>query len=176
VKPGPDAGKFLSNVDWSNTKAYGIGLGAIYLNLRDREGNGIVEKHDSSTVATEIVERLSGLEDSENSQVAIRSVATCEDLYQGPYVDLAPDLLINFAPGYRVSWDTPLGGIPDGIFEDNRKKWSGDHVIDAELAPGILLLNRPLRNNNATLIDLAPTILEALGAPVDPELEGTSLL
>jgi predicted AlkP superfamily phosphohydrolase/phosphomutase len=176
AKPGPGAGDLLGNVDWSRTKAYGIGLGAIYLNLRGREGEGIVEECDSHQVKSEITRRLTGLKDTEKGQVAIRSVATSEELYRGPHVELAPDLMVNFAPGYRVSWDTPLGGIPDGLFEDNRKKWSGDHVIDPSLVPGILLVNRPLCRNEAALVDLAPTILRAFGMPENPELEGTSLL
>ena len=63
----------------------------------------------------------------------------------GPFVDEAPDLLVDFARGYRASWGTSLGGAPEGQFEDNTKKWSGDHIIDPELVPGVLFMNRPYR-------------------------------
>jgi hypothetical protein len=75
-----------------------------------------------------------------------------------------------------VSWGTALGGLPAGCFEDNRKKWSGDHIIDPCLVPGALLMNRPFRGDGARLLDLAPTVLDALGVPKGPAMEGSSLL
>jgi bisphosphoglycerate-independent phosphoglycerate mutase (AlkP superfamily) len=69
-----------------------------------------------------------------------------------------------------------MGGVPQGLIEDNRSKWSGDHVVDPELVPGILFMNRPFRAEAASLVDLAPTILDALGIAVPPVLEGSSLL
>jgi predicted AlkP superfamily phosphohydrolase/phosphomutase len=99
-----------------------------------------------------------------------------EQVYQGPYVPEAPDLLVNFQPGYRVSWSTPLGGMAAGLFEDNTRKWAGDHMIDPSLAPGVLFVNRPLAQSGASLLDLAPTILAALGAPLGSAMEGRSLL
>jgi len=62
------------------------------------------------------------------------------------------------------------------LFQDNTKKWGGDHVVDPSLVPGSLFLNRPYHGEGARLVDLAPTILEALGVPGGPELEGRSLL
>ena len=118
---------------------------------------------------------MSGLGDPARGQIAIRSVLTREQVYSGPYTAEAPDLLVNFAEGYRVSWATALGGVPAGHFEDNRKKWSGDHLIDPALVPGVLLMNRPFRDD-AGLIDLAPTILAALGLKPTPVMEGGMLL
>ena len=56
------------------------------------------------------------------------------------------------------------------------KKWSGDHIIDPCLVPGVLFMNRPFRGQEASLLDLAPTILDALGVPKGPAMEGRSLL
>ena len=81
-----------------------------------------------------------------------------------------------FSEGYRVSWGTPLGGVPAGLFEDNMKKWSGDHTIDPCLAPGVLFMNRPFRGEEADLADLAPTILTALSVPKGSAMEGDSLI
>jgi hypothetical protein len=75
-----------------------------------------------------------------------------------------------------VSWSTALGGIPQALFEDNVKKWGGDHIIDPSLVPGVLFMNRPFRDERASLLDLAPTILAALGVPKGPVMEGESLL
>jgi predicted AlkP superfamily phosphohydrolase/phosphomutase len=175
IKPGEEAGDFFQNVDWSQTKAYALGLGGIFLNLRGREEKGVVTTDEAETVKAAIIKQLSGLPDPERDQVAVRSVVTREQIYSGPYLGEAPDLLVNFAPGYRVSWGTPLGGTPAGLFEDNTKKWGGDHMIDPDLAPGVLFMNQTF-NHKAGLVDLAPTILKALGVPQGPAMEGNSLL
>ncbi len=98
------------------------------------------------------------------------------ELYSGPYAHESPDLLVNYAGGYRVSWATSLGGIPATQFEDNLKRWSGDHLIDPALVPGVLFMNRPFRGAQADLRDMAPTILAALNLPKGGVMEGESLL
>jgi predicted AlkP superfamily phosphohydrolase/phosphomutase len=176
VQPGEEAGDFFRAVDWSHTQAYAFGLGGIYLNLRGREGEGIVEPGEAESIKGAIATGLTGLQDPACGKVAVRSVMTRESLYRGPYVSEAPDLLVNFAPGYRVSWGTPLGGVPAGLFEDNRRKWGGDHVIDPSQVPGVLYMNHPIHASSPSLVDLAPTILTALGLPPRADLEGRSLL
>jgi len=176
IKPGDEAGDFFRRVDWSRTKAYALGLGSIYLNLKGREGQGIVEPGEAEAVKAAIVKGLTGLVDYERGKVAVRSVFTREQVYSGPYAHESPDLLVNFAEGYRVSWGTPLGGVPAGLFDSNVKKWSGDHTIDPLLVPGVLFINRPFRAEEVGLVDLAPTILQALGVPKGPAMEGRSLL
>ncbi|MFN0072943.1 MAG: alkaline phosphatase family protein [Chloroflexota bacterium] len=176
ISPGELAGDFLRGVDWSRTRAYALGLGGIYLNLHGREAQGIVTLDDTEHLKTSIVQELTGLVDFERDKVAVRSVLTREQVYSGPYLSEAPDLLVNFSAGYRVSWGTPLGGVPAGLFEDNPKKWTGDHAIDPSLVPGVLFMNRPIRGDRPSLVDLAPTILAALGVPKGPAMEGRSLL
>jgi predicted AlkP superfamily phosphohydrolase/phosphomutase len=176
IEPGQGAGDFLRHVDWDRTRAYALGLGSIYLNLQGREANGIVSPRDSTPLSQEIAQQLSGLADAERGSEAVRRVIPSEQLYSGPHTEDAPDLLVCCAPGYRSSWSTALGGIPDHLFEDNCKKWSGDHIIDPELVPGVLFANRPLTNGDPDLVDLAPSIMEALGVPRPTEFEGESLL
>jgi len=94
----------------------------------------------------------------------------------GPFAAESPDLVVRFAEGYRASWTTAVGGVPADLFEDNVKRWSGDHIVDPALVPGVLLMNRPFRSEGARLVDLAPTILAALGAPRGPAMEGEGLL
>jgi predicted AlkP superfamily phosphohydrolase/phosphomutase len=174
-KPG-DGGDFFHNVDWDRTKAYAMGLGCIFLNLKGRESNGILNAEDAESVREGIVSGLTGLADPARSAVAVRSVVRREQVYSGPYLSEAPDLLVNFSEGYRVSWDTPLGGVPQGLFADNHKKWGGDHVIDPALVPGILFMNKKFNAGAPDLVDLAPTILNALGVAKNAEMEGSDLL
>lgn len=177
IEPGAEAGDFFHGVDWSRTRVYALGLGGLYLNLKGREEQGIVEAGEAEELKNRLAMALAGLPDPERGSVAVRSVARREQVYSGPYAEESPDLLVNFSAGYRVSWETALGGTPAGHFADNVKKWGGDHLIDPDLAPGVLLMNRPFNDGRRPrLLDLAPTILHALGLPQPEEMEGDSLL
>jgi predicted AlkP superfamily phosphohydrolase/phosphomutase len=175
TRPGPDAADLLQSVDWGNTKAYATGLTGIYLNVKGRERDGIVPADEVDKLKGAIAAGLTGLADPARGRVAINGVMPRESVYRGPYVEEAPDLLVNFAPPYRTSWSTALGGMPGDEFEDNTRCWSGDHIFDPSLAPGVLWMNQPFRPG-ASLLDLAPTILQSLGSKATPEMEGASLL
>ena len=174
IAAGEEAGEFFKHVDWGRTRAYALGIGSIYINTRGREGDGVVDQQEAMTLARDIAQRLTGLLDAERRVPAVRSVKTRSELYAGSYVEEAPDLVVGFAAGYRASWTTALGGIPVELFENNVKKWGGDHIIDPALVPGALFMNRPF-DGSARLIDLAPTILDALGVPAPSVMEGRSL-
>jgi len=174
-QPG-EGGDFFQNVDWDKTKAFAMGLGCIFLNMQGREANGIVKAEEVESVKDGIVSGLTGLVDEARNAVAVRSVVRREQVYSGPYLGEAPDLLVNFSEGYRVSWDTPLGGVPQGLFADNTKRWGGDHVIDPALVPGVLFMNKMFNAQSPDLVDLAPTILSALGVQKGAEMEGSDLL
>jgi predicted AlkP superfamily phosphohydrolase/phosphomutase len=176
LSPGKEAGDLLHGVDWTKTRAYAVGLSGIYLNLAGREGQGLVRPDDAQSLKVEIAQRLTGLTDPAHATVAVRSVRPREEVYSGPYLDEAPDLLVHCSRGYRLSWGTSMGELPRGIFEDNTRKWSGDHIVDPELVPGVLFMNRDFEQKGARLEDLAPTILSALGVPKGPLMEGDSLL
>ena len=189
-KPSEDLGEAFAAVDWSRTYAYAVGLGGIYLNFKGRERQGILEEGtDAERVRNAIASGLPEVADS--GAKAIRSVSRREEIYSGPYANNAPDLLVNFAPGFRVSWQSAVGGFANSLIEDNLRKWSGDHIIDPEAVPGILFMNqnpRPVSAKNAdtrtghpngnspNIIDLAPTILNYLGVPSPQSMEGTNLL
>jgi predicted AlkP superfamily phosphohydrolase/phosphomutase len=166
----------LRSVDWDRTKAYALGLGSIYLNRRGREANGILDRDQADMISAEIVRKLTGIPDSQMGCRAVRRVARREDVYKGPFFDEAPDLIVGFERGYRVSWATALGGAGRSLFEDNTRPWSGDHIVDPDLAPGILLTNRRFRDSHPTMEDIAPTILAALGVPAPESMKGDPLL
>lgn len=175
VEPGPEAGDMLQGVDWDRTRAYALGLGGIYLNCKGREANGIVDQGEVEGLKSAIARGLGGLVDPDRGREAVRGVVARERAYHGPFVHEAPDLIVDFAAGYRVSWSSSLGGTAAGWFEDNVKKWSGDHIIDPALVPGVLFMNQPFRGENPRLEDLAPTILDALGLAKGSAMEGDSL-
>jgi predicted AlkP superfamily phosphohydrolase/phosphomutase len=176
VEAGEAAGDLLKQVDWSRTRAYALGLGSMYLNVRGREANGIVNPAEVGPLGSQIAAGLTGLVDPVRGNVAIRSVRRRDKIYHGACTDDAPDLLVCCAEGYRSSWSTALGGVPGELFEDNVRRWSGDHIVEPALVPGVLFLNRPFRDAAPSLVDLAPTILAAFGVEQGDAMEGESLL
>jgi predicted AlkP superfamily phosphohydrolase/phosphomutase len=164
-------------VDWSRTYAYGVGLGGIYLNRRGREAQGILDDGAEAERVCSAIERgLGALVDESAAAPAVHSVSRAAALYTGAFAQDAPDLLVNFRPGFRVSWQTALGGFAASLFADNTRRWSGDHIIDPDAVPGILLMNRRLRRDQPHIVDLAPTILAHMGVPPHEAMEGASLV
>jgi predicted AlkP superfamily phosphohydrolase/phosphomutase len=176
-KPEDDLSDGSTAIDWSRTYAYAVGLGGIYLNLMGRESAGILkEGGEAERVRRAIQTGLADLPDAVTQRAAIRSVSRREEIYSGQFVGNSPDLLVNFHPGFRVSWQTALGGFSHELFDDNTRRWSGDHIVDPEAVPGILFMNKVALGNHAQIIDLAPTILNYLGVSVPQSMEGNSLL
>ena len=176
VEPGASAGDMLGGIDWARTRAYAVGLGGIYLNLKGRERDGIVAAGEAPDLCAKIAAGLTGLVDPQNQVAPVRRAPTAAELYRGPYVGEAPDLTVHFERGYRASSSTSMGGVAAAVIEDNKSKWSGDHIVDPELVPGVLFMNRPFQGERARLLDLAPTILTALGVAPPAAMEGSSLL
>ncbi len=170
-----EAGDMLRQVDWDRTSAYALGLGGIYLNRRGREANGILDDDAAAATALRLADELGALEDDTRGARAIRRVVRREEVYHGPYLADAPDLLVCPAPGYRASWATGLGGVPGAVFEDNTRRWGGDHIVDPALVPGVLFVSGPFDGARASMLDLGPTILAAFGIPAGSAMVGRSL-
>jgi predicted AlkP superfamily phosphohydrolase/phosphomutase len=168
----------FQDVDWHNSRAYAVGFSSIYLNLAGREGRGIVKRDGQScSLLEEIASKLQTLADPDNGNRVIHGVYLGSRIYaDGPLVDKAPDLVVGFEPGYRASWQTALGGVPVNLIEDNKSKWSGDHIFDPDFMPGIVLSNVKLEGKSFRAIDIAPTILAGLGLERPGHMTGQDLL
>jgi predicted AlkP superfamily phosphohydrolase/phosphomutase len=176
LKPDGLGKKYLQGVDWSQTRAFAIGLAGIYLNVKDRESQGIVEPGaEADALRAELADRLTGLKDPQDGAVAINHAYVAPKTYRGPYKDQAPDLIVGWSEGYRVSWEAAVGEVTDKVFHDNTKAWSGDHCIDPVLVPGILLCNRPIEDESPRLMDLGPTTLDLFGVDVPAHMDGKPL-
>ncbi|HWB86192.1 MAG TPA: alkaline phosphatase family protein [Bryobacteraceae bacterium] len=169
---GTEGGDYFEGVDWSRTRAYALGLGGLYLNRRGRESGGIVPSEEAESLQRELAAKLSGLVDDDTGEVAVRQAYPAGELYSGPYLGAAPDLIIGYADGYRTSWDAAVGKVTVHVFEDNTKAWSGDHCIDPPLVPGVLFSNRRLDADEPGIEDLAPTVLRLFGVEPPKWMEG----
>ncbi len=158
-----DPGLF-GNVDWSRTRAYGLGLNGLYLNVKGRERDGIVDPAEREALANEIATKLLAAIDPGTGLPAITKVYHREQVYHvAGNEDIAPDLVVGYTKGTRGSDESALGGLPREVFVDNTSAWSGDHCMDHETVPGILLSNRPLQRPAPSIQDLAASILAEFG-------------
>lgn len=170
-------GEHLSGVDWSRTRAFAIGLAGIYLNLDGKFEHGIVAPgEEAERLRDEIQERLTGLIDPASGTMAIKRVYQAAKVYRGPYKDQAPDLIVGYARGYRVAWETAIGRTSREVFHDNRKAWSGDHCVDPSVVPGVLFCNRKIEDARTRLLDIAPTVLKVFGIPTPDYMDGRALV
>ncbi len=159
-----DSNEPFANVDWSQTRAYGLGLNGLYLNLKGRESHGIVSPGaDASQLLAEIRHKLLAVRDTKTNLPVITRVDLASEAFQGSYANSGPDMLVGYNRGYRAGWKTILGAFPSDEFEDNSNPWSGDHCMDYTLVPGVLLSNRKIAATAPSLTDIAPTILGEFG-------------
>jgi predicted AlkP superfamily phosphohydrolase/phosphomutase len=171
----PECTSVLKDVDWSQTVAYGLGINGLYLNLKGRERDGIVEPGEQQqALVTELVDRLQSVTDTEGQKV-IRGVYRADQIYEGNATALAPDLIVGYCRGYRASWATCLGDLTEDVLLDNDSAWSADHCADALEVPGILFCNRPIQAKTPSLIDVAPSILAAYGLTAPSSMAGRSI-
>jgi len=172
----PDDNEPLANVDWSKTRAYGLGLNGLYLNMHARERQGIVTPGaEADALLKEIREKLLAVRDPINNLPVITRVDFAADVYQGPYAHDGPDALVGYNRGYRAGWKTILGAFPPEVLEDNTNAWSGDHCMDYTLVPGVLLSNRDIAAATPALTDIAPTILAEFGIAKPKDMMGQSV-
>ncbi len=161
---------------WRQTVAYGLGLNALYLNLRGRENPGAVEPEDRDATLAEITRKLLAVADPLSRLPVVETVYRVDEP-EGSAADASPDALIGYARGYRSSGAGALGKIEARMLQDNLWAWSGDHCMASHTVPGVLVSSLPLRPEvRPHLRDIPGSILEyyGIGRP-GPMKGGTSI-
>lgn len=164
--------KSFNGVDWSRTRAYGLGINALYLNVRGREKDGIVPPEERASLMREIADGLLATIDPATGRPAISNVFLREEAFaHGSALASGPDLVIGYAKGTRCSGTSALGDLSAEVFEDNLDDWAGEHLMDPAAVPGILLTNRPLAQPATNLSELGRAVVAELGVPFDATRE-----
>jgi len=154
------------------TRAYAMGLNALYINLAGREKHGIVQPGaERDAVVADLVRRLRAFRDPATGHPVIADVAS-PGKSASPF---APDLIVGYAPPYRASWETAMGGAPATLIEPNNDAWIGDHCMAASAVPGVLLGTRKPRLADPRLKDLPVTILKEFGIAPDAQMTGRAI-
>jgi predicted AlkP superfamily phosphohydrolase/phosphomutase len=172
----------FSEIEWDQTKAYGFGMyGNIYINLKGREPKGIVEPgKEYEDLCNRIIENLNQLRDPDTGFKIIEKVYKREELYQGPYLEDSPDLLIGWKD-YAYYTSVTLGMEKGPIFSHHMNIDSSEykHVGTHRLNGIFMVMGNKIRQGvripNAQIIDLAPTVLHMLGQPVPDDMDGRVL-
>jgi len=170
MKIKESSGSLFEFVDWENTRAYSVGFTSIYLNLKGRESKGVVDESEKDQVINEIITKLKQLDDSGNN--VFTNIYKGKEIYKGEYAHLAPDIVVGFAPGYRMSWKNAMGEHGSEIISDNTGKWQGDHLIDRSHVPGVLFTNFKINKPNPSILDIAPTVLQVFNMEIPETMDG----
>ncbi|HSJ26691.1 MAG TPA: alkaline phosphatase family protein [Acidimicrobiia bacterium] len=156
------------SVNWSKTKAFttirSTGEG-VSINLAGREPDGIVDPADFEKVRDRVMDALSSFTDPATGKKPVKAIYRREEVFKGRHAETAPDILMEPAEQYSLTHAKSAIEKADWI--------SGDHRIDGVIvAAGPAV--RPFEQQ-PLLVDMAPTILAALGAPASIEHTGRIL-
>ena len=169
----PESGlaDFWERLDWGKTLVYSLGGGTVFIN---REGRDYHPGRRSEEILASVSEELRTLR--HDGSVVVKDIAYGRDIYSGEYFADAPDLMVDFAPGFTSGYEE-AERLSRYVFTKNQGGWSGEHFsVHPRSVESILLSNRSFVREPATLLDLPPTIAAILGQEVSPEWEGESLL
>jgi predicted AlkP superfamily phosphohydrolase/phosphomutase len=174
IDPQRREGDLFSNVDWTRTRAYGMGLNGLYINVRGREHAGIVPPEAREALAAEIAAKLVKVIDPATGEQAVTHAYLREQVYHEiRHPEYTPDIIVGYSKHTRVSNESALGAVPQTVFADNRDEWSGDHCMDTEAVPGVLLTSRRLQKPAPSLQTLAAAILAEFGIDDFPRRESS---
>jgi predicted AlkP superfamily phosphohydrolase/phosphomutase len=166
----------LADVDWSRSRAYGLGFNGLYLNLAGREAQGSVAPEQAEALREEIARALEAERDPVSGEAVVLKVYTAAEAFHGERAAEGPDLVVGYNKGYAGSDPSTLGEITEAVLEDNTSRWSGNHLIDPRLVPGVLLVNRPGIGEGYDLTDVTASLLAHYGLEPVPGMVGSSFL
>jgi predicted AlkP superfamily phosphohydrolase/phosphomutase len=160
----PAGRELLTNVDWARTRAYGLGLNGLYVNLKGREKNGIVPSSERESLLAELQKALETAIDPWTGKPAIGHVYLRDQTFtDGGQREIGPDAVVGYAKGTRGADASALGEVEREVLTDNDKPWSGDHEMDTPAVPGILATSRPLKRPARNLRELHASVLAEFG-------------
>jgi predicted AlkP superfamily phosphohydrolase/phosphomutase len=175
----------MDAVDWSKTRAYGVGFNGLYLNLKGRElddpktpadESGIVNKGaGADALIRELKDKLEALRDG-GERVVLRCDPASE-VYHGARAAEAPDIIVGYNANYGNSDESSSGRIPHDVLSDNHGgTFNGSHLMSPDVVPGILLTNGAVLGGPHRLEDLTVEILKQYGIAPEPGMRGTPVL
>ena len=150
-------------IDWNKTLAIASGQGPIYLNVNKDN------PYYYNKLREKLILKLERLKDSNGNKV-IKKAYRREEIYNGEYINEAPDIVIDQNDGFHIN-----GGIGGkGIFT-KPKKWIAENKRQGLFATWGRDIKEGYQFNNIRIIDIAPTILHYLEIPISDDMDGRVL-
>lgn len=175
----------FAQVDWSRTQAFAVGtMGNIYLNVRGREPAGIIEPGaEYEKLRERLMAELATLTDDTTQAPVFNAIYRREELYQGPYLEEAPDIVCLKDARYHVAavdWRTRPDDRVLVPLQQGELLFAADVSAQHELDGILIAWGNEVRAGKslagARIVDLAPTILQLLEEPAPEEMDGAPLL
>ncbi len=167
-------------IDWSRTRAYVLGrAGSIFINLKGREPLGIVQAgQEYEELRHSICQALKGWHNPETGQPVVAEVYYREELYSGPYVEMAPDLIIRWQT-YAYPCPTP-GDPAQPMFYHIPSAYpdiwlTGYHRLEGVLLAAGPYIRQGVAVTDANIADIASTALYLRSAPIPNNMDGRVL-
>jgi hypothetical protein len=163
------------NIVWSETLAYGLGTGQVWVNLRGREQQGMVGSgREYLEVCDAVVNELrTNWRDPETNELIVERVLKKEDAYSGEYLFKAPDLVVVYRPGYAASSNAFALGFDGRSISETEVSSPGVPVTTPHAR---LIASGPCLNSGiseaATLVDVVPTIMYLLDRAIPMHIDG----
>jgi predicted AlkP superfamily phosphohydrolase/phosphomutase len=183
-----ESGTRFCGVDWAGTRAFSEESNtcpAIWLNLAGREAAGIVAADAYHTLRDEIIARLQAWRHPTSGQPIVARAWRREELYAGPYVAEAPDIVLELAleEGYALTCQSSQGRPGPSVRQLTPSEYigaKGQSMNGSHRSDGVLIMAGPgVRTGQhligASLMDVAPTALALLGETAAVALDGRIL-
>jgi predicted AlkP superfamily phosphohydrolase/phosphomutase len=170
----------IADVDWSRTRAYRFNMyhpaEGIEINLKGRQPEGIVQPGaEFEHLVADIAATLREARDPETGWPIAVEVHRKEEIYDGPYLDIAPDLVVVLDGEHRAGIESRGTATTPVALGELPRDHSGVHTMD-----GIFIARGPgircgAAISGAQIGDLAPTLLHLAGLPVPASMDGRVL-
>lgn len=152
------------NILWEKTAAIASDQNCIYVTVNDNHFE----------LESKLIEEIKNLRNPKSGEKVVKDVKRKEEIFEGKHLHLLPDLIIIPEDGYTLV-SHPTHGAALDIWDFSRTGWSCTHKLN-----GIFLAHGPTikkgqKIDEATIYDLAPTILHILGIPVPKDIDGQVL-
>jgi len=170
--------KITNRIDWDRTRAFCYIGCSIYINVKGRERLGIVNPGaEYEDIVEQLRSKLLALKDPLTGHHIITEIKRKEDVYSGPYLEDAPDLVITECnPYYDFANLLFSNDVNGSIFVDLDDKVQGTHQFDGFYAISGSKIKQNFRFDNSHITDLFPTILHLMDVPIPEDVDGKVLV
>jgi predicted AlkP superfamily phosphohydrolase/phosphomutase len=169
---------YLMNLgnDWQYSRAFCFPSdfnGAIRINLKGREPNGLVNPEEYESVCKSIADDLSELINAETGNKAVSEVLYVHKLHDGEFLDQLPDLVLKWSGNepIRKVFSPKIGTVSGENFHER----SGAHRPYGFFIASGEQIAKDKKVDNGSIMDIPPTIFKILGEQIPEDFDGKVL-